>query len=168
MSKIVSGSNTPSIVRNPESIATTENFTRNETISPVESAHIIGQPEGPFGTAAVARHTVLIRSLGAARFSKFETLELAHHGLFIVCANPKQNPYQAKSTLLEIQLFLGEPTSAGTRMIKGIGRIEEVRAAVDVPLAAPAGYVVKFLQISSEDSNQLEKYIRERLLNAAI
>lgn len=69
------------------------------------TARVLGQPEGPFGTAVVSNNTVLLRSLGAARFSRFETAELAPHAIFICVANTPNQPFQAKTTLLEFQLF---------------------------------------------------------------
>jgi hypothetical protein len=133
-----------------------------------EVARILGQPEGPFGTTIVAHLPVLIRSLGAERFSKFTTLEIAQHGFFVSCSEPKNYPFQAKSTLLEIHFFLGEPAHSGSRIIKSIGRIEEIRAAVDLPVPLPPGFIIRFLQISPDDAASLEKYIHERLLHTAV
>ena len=56
--------------------APSESLTKKETIS---KAQVLGQPDGPFGTAIASRSTVLLRSVGTARFSKFETVELAAH-----------------------------------------------------------------------------------------
>lgn len=143
-------------------------FVRQDDETKPATAKIIGQPEGPFGTAVVAKQTLLMRSLGAARFSKFETLEIARHGLFAVCPNPNMFPYQAKSTLLELQLLLGEPQNPGSQTIRAIARIEELKAAVEVPQAVPAGYVLRLLQVQPEDSAKLERFIHDHLLNAAI
>jgi hypothetical protein len=143
-------------------------YARQEEEVLVETARIIGQPEGPFGTAVCATQTLLMRSLGAARYSKFETLEIARHGLFAVCQNTSQNPYQAKTTLLELQLFLGNPSHPNTPNIKAIARIEEIKTAVDVPQPTPAGYVLRLLQVQPEDSAKLERFINEHLLRTAI
>lgn len=168
MSKIISGSGPHTGVRSAELIAPTEPQARTPEAEILQAAHIIGQPEGPFGTAAVAQRTVLMRSVGSARFAKFETEEIAPQGLFVVCANPAQFPFQTKSTLLEIQLFLNEPTSPGARIVKALGRIEDIRTAVEVPVPSPAGYVVRLVQMSSEDMQQLDKHLRELLLSTAI
>lgn len=133
-----------------------------------QSARILGQPEGPFGTACVSKNTVLLKSLGTTRFSRFETTELAPHGLFITVNNPQNQPFKAKTTLLEFQLFLGEPQTPGSKILKGIGRIEEIRAAVEVPIPTPQGYVFRILQLSAEELAQLESHIHEILLKAAM
>ena len=143
-------------------------FVRQENEVLVENARIIGQPEGPFGTAVCAKQTLLIRSLGAARYSKFETLEIARHGLFAVCQNTNQFPYQAKTTLLELQLFLGDASLPSTPNIRAIARIEEIKTAVDVPQPTPAGYVLRLLQVQPEDSAKIERFIHEHLLRTAI
>lgn len=168
MSKILSGSVTDTALRQVDPRSSGDGLPRRDENSHTETARLIGQPEGQFGTAAVAKLTVLLRSLGAARFSKFETLEIAKHGLYIACAHPKQFPFQVKTTLLDLQLFLGDPSSPATRIIKAMGRIEEIRPAVDLPTPAPAGYVVRLVQVSNEDSNTLEKYVYEHLLSAAM
>lgn len=168
MSKILSGTVTDTPLRPADSRQAGEATPRREENTNIETARLLGQPEGPFGTAAVAKLTVLLRSLGAARFSKFETLEIAKHGLYIACSNPKQFPFQVKTTLLELQLFLGEASSPATRIIKAMGRIEEIRPAVDLPMPAPSGYVVRLVQVGNEDSVALEKFIYEHLLSAAM
>lgn len=132
------------------------------------SARLLGHPEGPFGTAVVSINTILIRSLGAARFSRFETAELAPNALFICVPNTLSQPFQAKSTLLEFHLFLGEPQSLGNRILKGIGRIEEIRSPVDVPVPTPSGYIFRILQLGGEELSHLEKYVHEQLLKAAM
>ncbi|NBO37018.1 hypothetical protein EBU99_00340 [bacterium] len=168
MSKIIIDSTLVTPSRISEPTISSNQFHRTEEAAIAPAARVIGQPEGPFGTAAVSQNTVLIRSLGAARFVKFMTLEIAPHGLFIVVPQPQTQPFQAKSTLLEIQLFLGEPASAGNKIIKCIGRIEEIRSAVDVPHPTPAGYIVRLVQLSAEDVLQIEKHINEKLINTAI
>lgn len=166
-------------ISSPQSSATTsphateftapaETSIRAPERSITESAQILGQPDGPFGTAALARHTVLLRSLGTARFSKFETLEIAPHGIFVVCQDTKQNPYQTMTTLLEIQLFLGEATAPNTPLIKAMGRIEKIKPALDLPVPTPSGYIIRLLQVGTEDARQLETYIHEHLLSAAM
>ncbi|MBM3381118.1 MAG: hypothetical protein FJY29_01610 [Betaproteobacteria bacterium] len=141
------------------------NFTDSK---PNQTARVIGQPEGPFGTACVSKKRVLVRSLGTSHFSRFETAELAPHGLFITVKNPQTQPFKAKSTLLEFQLFLGDPQTPGGGIIKGIGRIEEIRAAVEVPQPTPSGYVFRILQLSGEELATLESFIHEILLKAAM
>jgi hypothetical protein len=168
MSKILSGSGIPVQQRASDSSKPAEQGVRSETSALTQSARIIGQPEGPFGTAAVARQTVLIRSLGAARFAKFETLEIAKHGMFVVCGNTRAHPFQTKSTLLEIQLFLGDPAASGTPIVKCVGQVEEIRAAADLPFPAPSGYVVRLLQISTEDSVKIEKFVYSQMIESAI
>jgi hypothetical protein len=168
MSKILSGSGIPAQQRSPESALPADQSVRAGSAPITQSARIIGQPEGPYGTAAVARQTVLMRSLGAARFSKFETLEIAKHGLFVVCSDTRMYPYQTKSTLLEIQLFLGDPSASGTPIIKCVGQVENIRATADLPLPTPAGFVLRILQISSEDSLTLEKFVYSQMIESAI
>ncbi|MEN9811231.1 MAG: hypothetical protein RLZZ488_2798 [Pseudomonadota bacterium] len=168
MSKILSGTVTDTPLRPADSRQAGEALPRRDENPNNESARLIGQPEGPFGTAAVAKLTVLLRSLGASRFSKFETLEIAKHGVYIACSNPKQFPFQVKTTLLELQLFLGDPASPATRIIRAMGRIEEIRPAVDLPIPAPSGYVVRLVQVGNDDSIALEKYVYEHLLSAAM
>lgn len=168
MSRILSGTVIDTPLRPADSRPAGETQPRRDENTKIESARLIGQPEGPFGTAAVAKLTILLRSLGAERFAKFETLEIAKHGIFIVCSNPKQFPFQVKTTLLELQLFLGDPASPATRIIKAMGRIEEIRPAVDLPMPAPSGYVVRLVQAGNEDSTALEKYVYEHLLSAAM
>lgn len=174
MAKVVSGSSPLSGPKSIEKSSLGESLIDAEKPPVSDAARIIGQPEGPFGTAAVSKHTVLLRSLGNARFSKFESLELAPHGLFVVCNAPQQFPFQAKSTLLEVQIFLDEPSAhvsrarTEPRIIKAIGRVEEIRPSTDLPVPTPAGYVLRLLQVSPEDSRNLENYLRELLLNNAI
>lgn len=131
-------------------------------------AQILGQPDGPFGTAVVSRNTVLLRSVGAARFSKFETVELAAHGLYIHVVNPSSQPFKVKSTLIEFELFLGEAGEPETHIIRGIGHIETLKNAVDVPIQVPSGYVFKVLQIKGDDLKSLEEYVHEKLLRTAL
>ena len=133
-----------------------------------QTARLLGQPEGPFGTACVSKNALLLKSLGSARFTRFETAEIAPHAFFVVVNNMHHQPYQAKSTLLEFQLFLGEPHAPGSRILKGIGRIEDIRTAVEVPVPSPAGYVFRVLQISGEELLYLENYVHELLLKAAM
>lgn len=168
MSKIDSGTGVTTQPRSPEAVNHQEQTLRSDSRSAPETARLIGQPEGPYGTAAVSRQTVLLRSLGAARFSKFETHEIAKHGMFVVCQAPQGHPFQKKTTLLEIQLFLGDPAAAGTRLIKCFGHIEDIRAAIDLPVPLPSGYVVRILQISTEDSVALEKFVLSQLAESAM
>lgn len=131
-------------------------------------AQVLGQPDGPFGTAVVSRNTILLRSVGAARFARFETVELAAHGLFIRVANFANQPFKVKSTLIEFELFLGDATESNTPIIRGIGHIEATKSAVDVPVAAPSGYVFKILQIKGDDLKRLEEYVHDKLLRTAM
>lgn len=134
----------------------------------VAKACILGQPDGPFGTAVASRNSLLMRSVGASRFSRFETVELAASGFFIRVPNTASQPYKTKSTLIEFELFLGEAESSDTPIVRGIGHIEEVRGTVDVPTPAPAGYVFKILQMKGDDVKSLEEYIHEKLLRTAM
>lgn len=168
MSKILSGSGIPAQQRTPDTARPAEQTPRPEGSTNVQTARLIGQPEGPYGTAAVARQTVLIRSLGAARFSKFETLEVAKHGMYVVCNNTREHPFQTKSTLLDVQLFLGDAATTGTPIIKCIAQVEDVRPAVDLPLPAPSGYVLRILQISADDSSKLETFVYSQMIESAI
>ena len=131
-------------------------------------AQVLGQPDGPFGTAVTSRNTVLLRSVGAARFSKFETVELAAHGLYIQVANPSSQPFKVKSTLIEFELFLGNAGQQDTSIIRGIGHIESIKNAVDVPIKVPSGYVFKVLQIKGDELKILEEYIHEKILRTAL
>lgn len=130
-------------------------------------ARVLGQPDGPFGLAIGAHKTVLLRSLGSARFMKFETVELAPHGLFIAVAHPENCPFQAKATLVEFQLFLKEGSGEG-QMLKGIGRIEEIRAATQIPFLSPSGYVLRIVQISGTELAILEHFVHEHVMKAAM
>ncbi|MEY2986986.1 MAG: hypothetical protein RJB13_507 [Pseudomonadota bacterium] len=145
--------------------APSESVTKKESIS---KAQVLGQPDGPFGTAIASRSTVLLRSVGTARFSKFETVELAAHGLYIQVAKASSQPFKVKSTLIEFELFLGDAGDPETRIIRGIGHIEAIKNAVDVPVQVPSGYVFKVLQIKGDDLKDLEDYIHERLLRTAL
>lgn len=160
----------PSHSNASELIARSENLPSGANDAPqqVSIARVLGQPEGPFGTAVTSKNTILLRSLGTARFAKFETLELAPHGAFVVLSNPAHQSFQTKSTLVDFELFLGDPQAAGTKIIKGVARIEEIRPAIDVPLPTPAGYILKIVQLTAEALNQLENYVHERLLKAAM
>jgi len=159
----------------PGAISTTEGALTDEHLAAPagapqqhSSARLLGQPEGPFGTAVVSNNTILLRSLGAARFSRFETAELAPNALFICVPNTLNQPFQEKSTLLEFQLFLGEPQSPGSCILKGIGRIEEIKSPVDVPVPTPSGYIFRILQLGGEELSHLEKYVHDQLLKAAM
>jgi hypothetical protein len=88
--------------------------------------------------------------------------------MFIAVNNPQNQPFKAKSTLLEFQLFLGDPQAPGSKILKGIGRIEEIRAAVEVPVPTPPGYIFRLLQLSAEELAQLERHVHEILLKAAM
>lgn len=134
----------------------------------VTKAYILGQPDGPFGTAVASRNSLLMRSVGAARFSRFQTVELAASGFFIRVPNMGVQPYKTKSTLIEFELFLGESDIPDTAIVRGIGHIEEVRSSVDVPTPTPAGYVFKILQMRGDDVKRLEEYIHEKLLRTAM
>jgi len=168
MSKIVSGTGVTPQNRSTEAVNHPDQTLRFDSRTAPEIARLIGQPEGPYGTSVVSRQTVLLRSLGAARFSKFETLEIAKHGMYVVCQAPQGHPFQKKTTLLEIQLFLGDPAAAGTQLIKCFGHIEDVRAAIDLPVPSPSGYVVRILQISTEDSVTLEKFVLSQLAGSVM
>lgn len=140
----------------------------NDAQPPLSTARLLGHPEGPFGTAIVFKGTILLRSLGAARFSRFDTLELAPNGIFVVENSPAKQPFQAKSTLLEFQMFLGEPQVQTTQIIKGVARIEEIQKALDLPVPTPSGYIMRILQIGAHDRNTLETFVHEHLLKAAM
>ena len=169
MSKSVIDTIQPGAIRATEGAVTDEHLAALAGGTQQHStARVLGQPEGPFGTAVVSNNTVLLRSLGGARFSRFETSELAPHALFVCVPNTPNQPFQAKTTLLEFQLFLGEPQSPGTRILKGIGRIEEIRSAVDVPVPTPSGYIFRILQLGGEELSHLEKYVHDQLLKAAM
>lgn len=142
-----------------------ENQDNTETAS--SPARVLGQPDGPFGLAIGARRTVLLRSLGSARFMKLETLEVAPHGLFVQVAHPENLPFQPKATLVDFQLFLKESAGEG-HLIKGIGRIEEIRAATQVPFSIPSGYVLRIVQISGAELALLEQFVHEQVMKAAM
>ena len=139
--------------------------TQNDTVT--HRARVLGQPDGPFGLAIGAHKSVLLRSLGSARFMKFETLEVAPHGLFIAVAHPENCPFQAKATLVEFQFFLKEASGDG-QMLKGIGRIEEIRAATQVPVMIPSGYILRIVQISGTELALLEHFVHEEVMKAAM
>lgn len=134
----------------------------------VNKAQILGQPDGPFGTAVASCNTVLLRSVGAARFSKFETVELAAHGMYIHVANTANQPFKVKSTLIEFELFLGNAGEPNTRIIRGIGHIESAKSAMDVPVSTPSGYVFKVLQMKGDDLKLIEEYVHDQLLRTAM
>lgn len=109
MSKIVSGTGVTPQNRSTEAVNHPDQTLRFDSRTAPEIARLIGQPEGPYGTSVVSRQTVLLRSLGAARFSKFETLEIAKHGMYVVCQAPKGIPFRKRQPSLKFSSFWATP-----------------------------------------------------------
>jgi hypothetical protein len=101
---------------------------------------------------------VIIKSLGSRNEFSFVTKDLSSSGLFALCGNLSDYPFQQTSTILDCEVDLGaqsHPPYAKVRFLGKIARIMDGGAADgDMP-----GFGIRIVQISHESRVVLENYI---------
>jgi hypothetical protein len=103
---------------------------------------------------------VVLKSLGSRNEFAFTTFDLSSTGLFAVCSNFADYPFQQNSTILDCEVDLGpqsHPPYSKIRFLGKIARVVEPSAAQTE--SQPAGFGIRIVQIPHDSRVILENYI---------
>jgi hypothetical protein len=101
---------------------------------------------------------VVIKSLGSRNEFSFVTKDLSSSGLFALCSNLSDYPFQQTSTILDCEVDLGVHSHPPYAKIRFLGKIARIMELGTVDGDMP-GFGVRIVQISHEARVILENYI---------
>lgn len=103
---------------------------------------------------------VLLRSLGSRNDFSFVTKDLSSSGMFVLCPNFQNYPFQAASTILDCEVNLGAQSHPPHSKIRFFGKIARVTEESDAQREGQSmGFGVRIVQIAHEARIILENYI---------